>query len=249
MIEFEYHWQGLALLALALASVPLWFPRFDLAFASQVRRWMGFIGGVATGYVVLYMLPKIARITMKLIGIELEPNYTVYHLQMYFLLLLAIILYLIMMHLNTQENRWNLLARSFDYLVHGAYHFLVGYVFVEVSSAYMDVNLLIALILGLHLMGMNHILRSTRAAGFDSWARWLYSGLILLGAGLGLATELPEAYINGVTAFLAGIILVNVISEELPLHYRNRVPWYLGGIAFFITASVLIITYDPRLAY
>lgn len=250
MIGLEHDWLSLALLGGALASTPLWFPWFDDRYRLHADRWMGFIGGVATGYVVLYMFPKLGRITVGIVGLEETASLRVEHLKMYYLLLSAIVFYLVSAHLNASKSRWSTAAGVFDYSVHGAYSGLVGYVFIEIASEYTNVNLMIWTILGLHLVGMNHLLRGNRRMGFDRVARWVFGSLVLAGTGLGLVTELPKSFMNGMTAFLAGIILVNVISEELPLAHRGRVPWYLGGVAFLLVASFLIISLDdPRPAY
>lgn len=249
MIELEYHWQILTVLALALASIHIWFPWFDTRFSGSTHRWMGFIGGVATGYVVLYMLPKVGRITAKLVGLDETVELEVGHFQMYGLLLAAIVVYVIMVHVNALDSRWSGIASGFDYGVHGAYSLLVGYVFVEIASQFTDVNIMIWLILGLHLMGMDHLLREGRGNGFDGPLRWILAGLVLLGAGLGLTTQIPGLFINGMTAFLAGIILVNVVFEELPLNHRNRLPWYLGGVVFIVVSGALIVGLTTRPAY
>ena len=89
----------------------------------------------------------------------------------------------------------------------------------------------------------------TRTSGFDSGARWAYLLLVLVGSFLGLTTELPDLFVHDMTAFLAGIILVFVISEELPLKYPGRVPWFLLGVALFVLAVWVIAQFDPRLAY
>jgi len=249
VIELEYSWHLLTALSVGLASVHLWFPWFDARYSAHSSRWMGFIGGVATCYVVLYMLPKIGRVTTKLVGFDADAELEIGHLMMYFLLLAAIVIYLITVHLETTPSRWRLLAPAFDFSVHGAYSFLVGYVFVEASSRYADINVVIFLVLGLHLMGMNHILRTRHPAGFDRSVRWILLTLLLAGASCGLLTELPPMFMNCMASFLAGIILVNVISEELPLHHRSRVPWYLGGVAFFLSVALLRVFLDPQAAY
>lgn len=249
MTELEIQWLGLAVMAAALASIHLWFPWFDTHLTRHETRWMGFIGGVATCYVILYMLPKVARITTHLVGMDDAAEMHFSDLRMYYVLLTGIVVYLLMVHLDTSEYRWRLLAKTFDYGVHGTYSFLVGYVFVELSSQHMNVNVLIALILGLHLIGITHLLRAHHPEGYDRRVRWVFCLVVLIGAGLALTTELPEAWINAVTAFLAGIILVNVVSEELPLQYQPRVPWYLCGIVFYLAASYLIMFIDPPSAY
>lgn len=249
MLQLEYHWLGLSLMAAALASVHVWFPRFDDRFARHTDRWMGFVGGVATCYVTLFVLPKLGWITSAIMAKDTGQFAALSHLRMYHLLLTAIVVYLLMIHLDASEARVRVLARVFDFAVHGAYSFLAGYVYVELTADFAEINALICIILGLHLLGMDHLLRAARRAGFDRAGRWIYFLLVLLGAGLGVLTELPKPFTDGMTAFLAGIILVNVIAEELPIRHRSRVPWYLGGLAFYLVASFVIMQWDPRPTY
>lgn len=249
MIEVELNWIALLAMSGALASVHLWFPRFDVQYIQKTSFWMGLIGGVAAGYAILYMLPKIARITAKTVGLGLDMELELLHLGMYFLMLAGMISYLLMLHLDHGSSRFSVLARSFDYGVHGAYSLLLGYVFVETASVKDEINALICLVFGLHLLGMNHVLRAIRTTGFDSAARWIYFLLVLLGSGLGLGTELPDVFIHSMTAFLAGIIMVFVISEELPLKNPGRVPYFLLGIGLFVAVLWIVIEFDARPVY
>ncbi len=249
MIEMEPGWPVLAGIALALSLVHVCFPWLDGRIRRREAMWMGLIGGIATCYVLLYLLPKIGRITLARVGANGTVDVAFLDLQMYYVLLAAIVTYLAMIHLDRGASRLAPLASAFDYAVHGTYSLLLGYVFVEVSSANVLVNLLIAAILALHLTGMNHLLRSSRTAGFDRAGRWFYFLLVLSGAGLALTTELPGATVDSVTAFLAGIILVNVISEELPMHDARRMPWFLTGIGFYLAIYFAVLTLDPRPAY
>ena len=249
MIEVELNWITLLVLSSALASVHLWFPWFDRRYAQETQFWMGLIGGVAAGYAILYLLPKIARITAKVVGLDTEAELAFLDLRMYFLMLSGMVAYLLMLHLDSGQTRFSGLARAFDYGVHGAYSLLIGYVFVEMASEKDEINALVCLVFALHLLGMNHVLRAIRTTGFDSAARWIYFLLVLAGASMGLTTELPDLIIHSMTAFLAGIILVFVISEELPLKYPGRVRWFLLGVALFVAVIWVIVQFDPRPAY
>ncbi len=249
MIEVELNWLSLLLMSGALASVHIWFPRFDVRFIQTTHFWMGLIGGIAAGYAILYLLPKIARITAKVVGLDPTAELAFLDLRMYFLMLTGMVTYLVMLHLDTGQTRFSILAKTFDYGVHGAYSLLLGYVFVETASEKNQINALVCLVFSLHLMGMNHVLRTIRTTGFDGGVRYIYFLLALLGSGLGLTTELPDLFVHSLTAFLAGIILVFVISEELPLKYPGRVPWFLMGAGLFVLVVWVIVQFDPRLAY
>ena len=238
----------LLVLGTFLGVVHLWFPWFDDRFADQETRWMGFVGGIATGYVILYMLPKISRISVGLIDPDID-YLSVVHMQHYLLILAAVVIYITMKRLGNASDQTSIIANTFHYTVHGAYSFLIGYVLVELSAHESVANLLITLILSLHLMGMNHLHRRTFRQGYDRVARWIYFLLILLGAGLGVFTELPGRFIDSMTSFLAGIILVNVMVEELPLGKLDRLAWYLIGVGCFIIATFATTALVPVTAY
>lgn len=248
MIEVEFNWVALLIMSSALASVHLWFPWFDVRYARTTSFWMGLIGGVAAGYAILYLLPKIARISAKQAGLDIDAVIEFDDFSMYFIMLSGIGTYLVMLHLDNMASRLSVLARVFDYLVHGAYSMLIGYVFVESASEKDTINALVLVIFGLHLLGMNHVLRTIRPEGFGT-GRWIFFSLILVGAGMGIITELPDVFVYSLTAFLAGIILVFVISEELPLKYPGRVPWFLLGVALFVATVWIVVQFDPRPAY
>ena len=239
MIELERYWYGLGTLALLIASVHLYFPSFDRRYSRHQDRWLGFTGGIAIGYVILYMLPKLGALTLNLLppGTELD----LVKLQIYLLMLSAIVLELVTLHAESISPRHAGVARGFDYVVHGLYSFLVGYVLIELSRKNLIADLAIAMTLALHLVGMTHIFRERHRAAYDARIRWIYLALVITGALLGLITQFPKPLISGITAFLAGIILVNVISEELPMRHRHRLPWFLLGVVVFLAAGMLIL--------
>lgn len=245
MFELEENWWVLSILAGALAALHLAFTRIDRAIRRREALSMGVIGGMAAGYVVLYLLPKIAGIAPLRDTLPLGFAHTVSSLWPYYVLLGGMALYLCALALDSSRGTLSAIARSFDFAVHGAYSALLGYVFVELSSSSAAVNVLIALILGAHLLGMNHLLRDARREGFDGAARWLLFLLVLAGTALGLTTEIPARLIYTITAFLAGIILVNVIAEELPHRNHNRLPWFLVGVSLYLLLTMLIDMLEP----
>ncbi len=239
MIEVENNWWVLSGLSLLLALGHLTFPLFDDRMKRHEAVFMGLIGGVAAGYVILFMLPKIAAMSS-----SPYPG-TTDGLALYYVLLASIVIYLTMIHLERANTTLSHLAAAFDYLVHGAYSLLVGYVFVELSSSNVVTNVLIVLILGAHLLGMNHLLRGVRQSEFDRVLRWLLCILVLAGTVTGLITEVPRVALSTITAFLGGIILINVIAEELPLRHQDRLPWFAVGVGFYLVATGLIFALQP----
>jgi len=69
--------------------------------------------------------------------------------------------------------------------------------------------------------------------------KWLFSLLVVAGYLLGMVTQLPLLAILTATSFVAGTILVNVISDELPRRKKGDLRWFLIGTGVFLVSSVL----------
>jgi hypothetical protein len=89
------------------------------------------------------------------------------------------------------------------------------------------------------MMGMSNLLQHHRPQGYLK-VRWLLVLLVVIGGTVALVTELPRAVINATTAYLCGIILLNVLAEELPIGHRHRLRWFLLGVGFFLAVTLWI---------
>ena len=65
--------------------------------------------------------------------------------------------------------------------------------------------------------------------------------LVVFGYVLGIVTELRESTIVSATAFTAGMILVNVMSEELPKGKEGRLRYFLVGVGVFSVVALLVL--------
>lgn len=239
MLQIESQWLAYGLIVMPIASVHLWLPAFARRFARSEDAWMGFVGGVALGYVMLYMLPKLSAMTM--LSRDLYPDSHLFvHLRAYLVQLAGIILYIIIERLDRSPRyRNNKTARLMDYGIHGIYHLMAGYVAIELPAPGFTTHILISVILVLHVTGMSNMLRHKRPEGYPI-ARWFLFVLVLLGGAIGLLTELPKPLINATTAFLCGIIILNVVSEELPTGNSGKLVWFLLGVGIFIVTMFTI---------
>ena len=226
-----------------VASVHLWYPWFEHRYKAYEARWVGFTGGIATGYVTLYLLPKLGQITTTLT--EGHTGYRFWTLQVYLIMLLGIVLYLTMERIDRETKRFPWLAKTLDHIIHGSYSFLVGYVLVELSGRTALALILITLIMAMHLVGMNHILSHLTHANFRRH-RGFYALTVVLGSGVAGLTQFPATAIKMLTALLAGMIIVNAMSDEMPRGERGRLRWYLLGVTFFIGAVMLIMHVTPE---
>ncbi len=158
----------------------------------------------------------------------------------YFILLLGIVVHLVFERVSRMSTGGANAARRLEIGVLGLYSFLVGYVAVELPRSEIRFHVLANVILALHLMGMVHSLRTRHPSAHAGWGRIGFALLVVLGYALGVDTELPESTIVGATAFTAGMILVNVMSEELPKGKEGRLRYFLVGVGVFVVGSILI---------
>ena len=235
----ESNWIVYGLLASIIASVHLWFGWFEARFERSENRWMGFIGGIAVGYVTLYMLPKLSNVTVRFVAANPDASWALQY-RAYFILLFGIVVHLVFERLSRMSTRGANAARWLEIAVLALYSFLIGYVAVELPRSEIRFHILANVIFALHLMGMVHRLRTRYPSAHAGWGRIGFALLVLLGYVLGVVTELREATIVTGTAFIAGIILVNVMSEELPSGKEGRLRYFLVGVGVFAVMSILI---------
>jgi len=234
MLDLESRWLAYGLMVLPIASVHVWFPAFAQRFSRSEPRWIGVISGVALGYVVLYMLPKLSAITGSVIRANPEAHYLLQQ-RAFVTLLLGIVLYVFIDRLNQSAvSRARATSRYLEYGIHGIYSLLVGFVAVEMPSRSLVAHALAASILMLHVLGMSDLLRHHHPRGYG-WIRWLLMLLVLIGGLLGLVTEVPRYVVNFAVAFTGGVIIVNVLEQELPVGRKEKFGWFLVGVAAFIT--------------
>ena len=235
----ESNWLVYGLLASIIASVHLWIGWFESRFERFENQWIGFIGGIAVGYVTLYMLPKLSNFTSSFITAN-PDGWSVLQYRAYFILLLGIVVYLVFERTSRMSAGGAAAARWLEITVQGLYGFLVGYVAVELPRPEIAFHILANVILALHLMGMVHHLRRRYPSAHAGWARIAFALLIVFGYVLGVVTELRELFVVSATAFIAGIILVNVMSEELPTGKEGRLRYFLVGVSVFTLVFILI---------
>ncbi len=235
----ESHWIVYGLLASIIASVHLWMEWFEIRFERFENRWIGFVGGIAAGYVTLYMLPKLSIVTVRFIAANPDVSWA-FQYRAYFILLLGIVIDVVFERVSRMSTGGATASRWLAMAVLGLYSLLIGYIAVELPRAEIRFHVVANVILALHLMGMVHSLRRRHPSAHVGWRRVGFALLVVVGYVLGVVTELHESTVVGATAFTAGIILVNVMSEELPKGKEGRVRYFLVGVGVFVMMAILI---------
>jgi hypothetical protein len=82
-------------------------------------------------------------------------------------------------------------------------------------------------------------LNEDHKAPYRHIGRWVLAVAVLLGLGIGYATEISEAAIAVLTAFLAGGVILNVLKEEVPSERQSRFWAFAAGLAAY---AALLLT-------
>lgn len=83
-------------------------------------------------------------------------------------------------------------------------------------------------------------MREHHKTPYDKQGRWLLTAAIMVGAIAGQATRLNEAAISIVWSFLAGSIIFNILTHELPDERKSCFGSFVGGITLYSGLLLLI---------
>jgi hypothetical protein len=104
----------------------------------------------------------------------------------------------------------------------GAYNALIGYLLVHRTENGPVVLVLFAVAMGLHFLVTDHGLHEHFQALYRGVGRWLLSTAVLVGWAVGQVVPVSETQLHVLFALLAGGVILNVMTEELPEHYDSR---------------------------
>ncbi|MEZ5559783.1 MAG: hypothetical protein R3E86_14725 [Pseudomonadales bacterium] len=206
--------------------------------------WLSVSAGTALAYVFVHLLPKLALSQQKLDGSLWVGAYGFWRNHLYLIALGGLAMYYCLDTLARRSVRRRELGRRAQrgslilvVGVYGLYYLQLGYVVADVPRPGVGAYLLIAGVLSVHLMGINHGLRDLQPARYDSQLRWVYTASLVGGWLAGILTELKLETVSMLSAFIAGGIMYAAMREELPAHDSARlVPFVLG-----VTVTTLAI--------
>jgi hypothetical protein len=233
-------WQfaGLVGAMVMLVCTHLFYPQFENSRLGRQDWWVPFTGGAAIGYVFLFMLPKIGDYTAYVIN--REPHaWEFWQYRLYTLVLVGLLFFYIVDRYRdlSAHVHWVVGVQSIGF---GLYSFTLGYLLPTLRREGYVPYLLLGLIFGLHLAGLNHQLRLRHRKVFDERLRYFFAASILAGWLMGLQFPLPVRLMAAITAFVAGGIIVNVMLEELPDRDDDRLWPFIAGVFFFLMSIVVV---------
>jgi hypothetical protein len=222
-----------------LMSVHIFFPQFERVLTRRWPNWVSTSGGLAVGYVFIYLLPKLTVAANH--TVDKFPNFPLLSITIiYFFMLLGFVSYWIIDLYSSEDHplshHWRKL-QSFSFFI---YNMLIGHLFVSATHMEPLAYLLATFVMALHLAGLNHQYKMWHPDFFVRVLRWLMPLGIIVGAVGGAEALLPRWVVNPFTAYVGGAILINVVYYELPRSRGVRVKAFLVGVVLFAVINLMI---------
>lgn len=240
--------------ALLLATVHLLAPKIRNLPVVPRHAATSFGGGIATAYVFMYLLPRLAegnKAVADLFQERLSPT-PLGNLLVFFVALLGFFTAYALERLTLGSEgdqdapgrpgdgdtydrpEASLPVFAFQLIFFAGYSALITYTLPTKLGAGLIPAILFAVAMAMHLVGTDQVLQErfhTRLTGrtrlvlaAGAMTGWLAA--VLLGAGSTLL-------VNLLTAFLSGAILFNVVNDELPPNRHSSFAWFSAGLALY----------------
>lgn len=230
---------------IGLVLIHLYAGKLQLLKHIPRGRWLSMASGVSVAYVFVHLLPDLSE-RQAVIAETNMLTFLEHHI--YLLALLGLTLfYGLEWAVQTSQQRQceggkNDIPEMGIFWIHilsfAAYNGLIGYLLVHREEPGLAGLCFYFIAIGLHFLVNDYGLRQDHRHTYHNIGRWILSGAIVAGWAIGVATEIPEAAIAVLFAFLSGGIILNTLKEELPEERQSRFWAFLTGA--FIYAGVLL---------
>lgn len=227
---------GIVILLMAVAH--LLYPSFEKAASSFQHLWIPFTGGVAIGYVFLYLLPKLSDYTYYIKVDAVQGTWEILDYRVYLYGLLGFTFYYFVDQYKAQENGKYIepvILHASGFFI---YSMLTGYNLANWSRPGLIPVFLAGGALTLHLLAVNHQVRKWHTIAFDNYFRWLFALALIIGWGIGILLDIPRELGIAVTGMLSGGIITNIMNEELPDKEPRKILPFIAGVVLIILVAV-----------
>ena len=234
---------GPFLAALVIAGAHISLPWLQNRLGDRDAQFVSFVGGVAIGYVFLFLLPKIGDYTAAIVRREAD-DWEVLHYRLYIIALVGMLAYYLSDQLNVRKDARRHVGIVVHVTMFALYNFSIGNLFVQVQREGHMPYIFIGIVLAMHMLGVDNHLRHLYRERFDKWVRWIFAAAVMGGWVTGMFYTLSTATLAVLSAFVAGAILMTVMTEELPERNTRRTWFFVGGICLFTVMMMIVRSLD-----
>ncbi len=233
MISYNLH----ALLSVTILSlVHIFAGRFSFTKSIWHSRFLSMSAGVGVAYVFIELMPKlgISETTLQAISTDMIP---LKERHVYLVSFLGFLFFYGAHRISTEGSRVQSdLAFYLNMVSYVFLNFLVGYEIVDIHDPFIQPLYLFTFALALHYFITDHSLRQKHPFIYNDICKYILCMALYAGFIAGILTEIPQNYIIYGVAFVAGGMILNVLSFELPNEQKETgfLSFALGGIFYSI---------------
>ena len=219
----------LALSFLALLHLSAGRLRFlDVAPRS---RWLSAAGGISVAYVVVHLLPELARGQR---SVEAGGAFSAVEDHVYVVALFGLALFYGVESVVHRRRSDGASPTGAFWLSMGSfaiYNAIIGYLVVHREEETTRTLVFFTLALGLHFLVNDHALREHHRDAYHELGRWLIVAALAAGWLVGELTDISDAALAVMSGFLAGGVILNVMKEELPEERQSSFAAFVAAAA------------------
>lgn len=233
-------WMAMGL-ALMLAAVHLSARKMIFLESIPRSKFLSIAGGVSVAYVFVHILPELEEHQESIAESAEVISFLEHHA--YLIAMLGLIIFyglekVVQDSKKSNDTVGNKPKREAFYLHISSffiYNGLIGYLLVHRETEGILNLLLYGAAMALHFIVVDQGLRTHHKGRYDREGRWILAVAIVIGWATGVLTEIPEALLALLFAFLSGSIILNVLKEEIPQERQSSFwAFALGGIGYVI---------------
>ncbi len=238
------------LAALALAGVNALPHAIRRLSASPRARFLSFASGVTMGFVFLRLLPAFVReeevVLRAGVNLPLPVGENVYGVALFSLLVFygaELLGRRPPPPPRMEGTSWRFRALTpfgVEMTSFALLDFMIGFTLLHRARAGGHELLFFFTAMFLKFFVTDHALHAQHADAYDRVGRWVLTAAVLAGWALGVAVRLPDIWPALVEAFIAGGVIFNILSWELPHDRRSRYwPFLLGAVTYAVLQVVV----------
>ncbi|NJM85571.1 MAG: hypothetical protein HC839_05570 [Leptolyngbyaceae cyanobacterium RM2_2_21] len=208
--------------------------------------WLSFASGVSVAYVFIHLLPDLNQ-HQSVLAEAIPLAFVESHVYIMALLGLAVFYGLERLVKRSQQRSPHKTDETPSlqvYWLHIAafavYNALIGYLLLHREDDSFKGLLFFIIAMSLHFLVNDVGLQQDHKRTYHGSGRWILAATVLVGWVVGNSTEISEAAIAVLFAFLAGGIILNVLKEELPEERESQF-WAFATGATFYSALLLAL--------
>lgn len=209
-----------------------------VSFAKNVwhSRFLSMSAGVSVAYVFIELMPKlgISETTLQAISTDIIP---LKERHVYLVSFFGFLFFYAAHRISsTGSFVQSDLAFFLNMVSYVLLNFLVGYEIVDIHDPFIKPLYLFTFALALHYFITDHSLRLKHPFIYHDIGRYILCIALFAGFIAGILTEIPQNYIIYGVAFVAGGMILNVLSFELPNEEKETgfLSFAIGGIFYSI---------------